>query len=177
MMARAVAALTPPPHTSPDVREDLVTLVRVGTSPIDRQGLFAATDIPPGTRIVEYRGEKISKGESARRLAQHNAYIVYLNEQYDIDGETLDNTARYVNHSCASNCTVEYTTETLWIVALKPIRSGEELSCNYGYDIREYDRFPCRCGAAICCGYILGREYWGLLPSPSAEEASTCLEA
>ena len=62
--------------------------------------MFAVTDIPPGTRIVEYRGEKISKGESARRLARYNAYIVYLNEQYDIDGETLDNTARYVNHSC-----------------------------------------------------------------------------
>jgi SET domain-containing protein len=102
---------------------------------------------------------------------------VYLNEQYDIDGETLDNTARYVNHSCDPNCTVEHATETLWIVALKPIRAGEELSCNYGYDAREYTRFPCRCGAAICCGYILGREYWGLLPAPSAEEASTCLEA
>ncbi|HEY5866254.1 MAG TPA: SET domain-containing protein-lysine N-methyltransferase, partial [Candidatus Tectomicrobia bacterium] len=76
------------------MRETLVTLVRVGTSPIDQQGLFAVTDIPPGTRIVEYRGEKISKGESARRLAQYNAYIVYLDEQYDIDGETLANTAR-----------------------------------------------------------------------------------
>jgi len=51
-------------------------LVRVGTSPIDRQGLFAATDIPRGTRIVEYLGEKISKDESARRLAQYNTYIV-----------------------------------------------------------------------------------------------------
>jgi uncharacterized protein len=71
-----------------------MTLVRMGTSPIDRQGLFAATDIPPGTRIVEYLGEKISKDESARRLAQYNTYIVYLNEQYDIDGETLANMAR-----------------------------------------------------------------------------------
>lgn len=171
------AVLAPPSPASPNVRETLVTLVRVGASPIDRQGLFAVTDIAPGTRIVEYRGEKISKDESARRLARYNAYIVYLNEQYDIDGEILDNIARYVNHSCAPNCTVEYATEALWIVALKHIRSGEELSCNYGYDAREYERFPCRCGATICCGYILGREYWGLLPSPSAEEASTCLEA
>jgi SET domain-containing protein len=161
------------------MREALVTLVRVGASPIDRQGLFAATDIPRGTRIVEYRGEKISKGESARRLAQYNVYIVYLNEQYDIDGETLANTARYINHSCDPNCMVEYTTETLWIVALKHIQAGEELICNYGYDARDYDKFPCRCGATMCCGYILGREYWGLLPSPpreapsSAEEAST----
>jgi SET domain len=106
-------------------------------------------------------------------------YIVYLNEQYDIDGETLANTARYINHSCDPNCTVEYTTETLWIVALKHIQAGEELCCNYGYDAREYDKFPCHCGATICCGYIVGREYWGLLPALSrgaplsAEEAST----
>jgi uncharacterized protein len=164
---------------SPNVRKALMTLVRVGTSPIDRQGLFAARDIPPGTRIVEYLGEKISKDESARRLAQYNTYIVYLNEQYDIDGETLANAARYINHSCDPNCTVEYTTETLWIVALKPIQAGEELSCNYGFDARDYEKFPCRCGATTCCGYIVGREYWGLLPalSPraplSAEEAST----
>jgi hypothetical protein len=45
-----------------------MALVRVGPSPIDRQGLFAVTDIPRRTRIVEYRGEKISKDESARRL-------------------------------------------------------------------------------------------------------------
>ena len=106
-------------------------------------------------------------------------YIAYLNEQYDIDGETLANSARYINHSCDPNCTVEYTTETLWIVALRHIQVGEELSCNYGYDAREYDKFPCRCGAPICCGYIVGREYWGQLPalSPgaalSAEGAST----
>ena len=150
-----------------------MTLVRVGASPIDRQGLFAATDIRPGTRIVEYCGEKISKDESARRLAQYNAYIAYLNEQYDIDGETLANTARYINHACDPNCTVEYTGETIWIVALKHIQAGEELSCNYGYDARV------SLWATICCGYIVGREYWGLLPalSPgaplSAEEAST----
>lgn len=141
-----------------------MTLVCIGTSPIDWQGLFAVTGIPRGTRIVEYCGEKISKDESARRLARYNMYIAYLNEQYDIDGETLANTARYINHSCDPNCTVEYTAKTIWIVALRHIQAGEELSCNYGYDAREYDKFPCRCGATICCGYIVGREYWGSSP-------------
>jgi len=152
-------------------------LVRVGTSPIDRQGLFAATDIPRGTRIVEYHGEKISKDESARRLAQYNVYIVYFNEQYDLDGETLANTARYINHSCDPNCTVEHTAETIWIVALKHIQAGEELSCNYGFDARDYEKFPCRCGAPICCGYILGREYWGFLPAPSPSAPLSAEEA
>ena len=141
-----------------------MTLVRVGTSPIDRQGLFAATDIPPGTRIIAYLGEKITKRESARRLANYNTYIFHLNYHYDIDGETLANTARYINHSCDPNCAVEYTTDTIWIVAIKDIQAGEELSFNYGYDAREYEKFPCNCGAQSCCGYILSREYWGRIP-------------
>ena len=142
-----------------------MTLVRVGTSPIDRQGLFAATDIPPGTRIVEYRGEKISKGESARRLAQHNAYIVYLNEQYDIDGETLDNTARYVNHSCDPNCALQTTSRAIWVVALRDIQAGEELThqYNYEYDPERYTDFPCFCGAKNCIGYIVDARYWELI--------------
>ena len=67
MMANAHAtSLTLSQHVSPNMRETLMTLVRVGASPVDRQGLFAAADIPRGTRIVEYFGEKIGKGESAR---------------------------------------------------------------------------------------------------------------
>lgn len=146
-----------------------MTPVRVGTSPIDRQGLFAATEMPQDTHIVEYRGEKITKCESARRLARHNAYIFRLNYQYDIDGATLANTARYINHSCDPNCRVDTTTETIWIVALRDIQAGEELSFNYGYDAREYEKFPCHCGAKTCCGYILGREYWGLISSRHLE--------
>jgi SET domain-containing protein len=149
--------------------EAWMTRVRVGTSPIDRQGLFAATDIPCGTRIIEYRGEKITKDESARRLAHNNTYIFHLNYQYDIDGAALDNTARYINHSCAPNCAVDTMTDTIWIVALKEIQAGEELTFNYGYDAREYEKFPCHCGASICCGYILGREYWGVLPAQPPE--------
>ena len=136
-------------------------MVRIGPSRIDRQGLFATQPIPQGSRIVEYCGEKISKRESARRLAQHNNYIFRLNYRYDIDGQTLDNIARYINHSCEPNCEVECTGEHIWIVALRDIQAGEELSFNYGYDATDYEKFPCHCGARSCCGYILGREYWG----------------
>ena len=39
-------------------------LVWVGTSKISGQGLFAAQDIKKDTRIIRYKGEKISKAES-----------------------------------------------------------------------------------------------------------------
>jgi uncharacterized protein len=71
--------------------------VRVGPSRIAGQGLFAAQDIPKGTRIMQYIGEKISSRERARRLAAGNIYIFHLTYRYAIDGQTLENTARYIN--------------------------------------------------------------------------------
>ena len=71
------------------------------------------------------------------RLVAGNAYIFHFTYRYAIDGETLDNTARYINHSCDPNCEVEKTPDTIWIVALREI-TGEELTYNYGYDARNY---------------------------------------
>ena len=52
--------------------------VRVGKSRIAGQGLFTAQDINKDTRIIRYRGERISKAESAKRIAEGNVYIFTL---------------------------------------------------------------------------------------------------
>src|SRR5919108_3664256 len=96
--------------------------VRVGASRIAGQGLFAAMDLKQGTRIIRYIGEKISKQESERRLAADNVYIFELNERYSIDGKTLKNLARYINHSCEPNCEVEGIGQTIWIIAARDIQ-------------------------------------------------------
>jgi len=131
--------------------------VWVGKSRIEGQGLFAAEDIQKGSRIIQYIGERISTDESRRRLAEGNAYIFAFNDHYDIDGKTLKNKARYINHSCAPNCEAEITKRTIWIVAIRDIKAGEELSYNYGYEAKKY---VCKCGAKNCYGYILDPQYW-----------------
>ena len=146
------------------VSDTMKIQVRVGPSRIAGQGLFAAQDITKGTRIMQYIGEKISSRERAVRLAAGNAYIFHLTYRYAIDGQTLENTARYINHSCDPNCEVEKTPDTIWIIALREITAGEELTYNYGYDGRNYQENPCNCGAQNCCGYILAQEHWGLIP-------------
>ena len=78
---------------------------------------------------------KIPHEESERRLAAGNVYIFGLNERYAIDGDTPKNTARFINHSCEPNCHTEQFGHTIWIVAIKDIRAGEELTYNYGYEI------------------------------------------
>lgn len=147
------------------------SLVRVAPSGWAGIGLFAAVDLPSGLRLLEYRGEVISKEESARRRAEGNAYVFHLDLCRAIDGESLDNVARYVNHSCAPNCRIEIVEQQIWIVSARPITAGEELSFDYGFDTDEYWRYPCGCGAAVCCGYMVGRQYWGLLPQHHGPEA------
>jgi len=131
--------------------------VWVGTSRIAGKGLFAAQDIKKGTRIIQYIGQRISKEETAERLDRGNQYIFAFNDHYDIDGKTLKNKARYINHSCDPNCDILRTQRTIWIVAKRDIQEGEELSYNYGFTAKQY---RCQCGAKNCCGYILGEEYW-----------------
>ena len=53
----------------------------------------------------------------------------------------------------------EHEAGRIWIVATRPIRAGEEITFNYGYDLVEYREHPCRCGAAGCVGYIVAEEF------------------
>lgn len=141
-------------------------MIRVGASGWAGEGLFALEAIAAGTPILQYLGERISKEESACRRAEGNNYIFHLDYAWDIDGESLENTARYINHSCDPNCRVELRDGEIWILAARDLEPGQELSFNYGYDLSEYERFPCACGARNCCGYMLARDYWGQLPQP-----------
>lgn len=145
----------------------------VQNSPIHGQGVFAKHDIPNGTRIVQYVGEKITKKESDRRaelvLHQHTqnqslgaVYIFELNKKYDIDGNVDYNPARFINHSCEPNAETEIIRGKIWIIAIRDIKSGEEIFYNYGYDYegKLEEEHKCRCGTSRCFGYILAEEFW-----------------
>jgi hypothetical protein len=145
--------------------------IKVKTSSIHNKGVFASRFIPKGTRIIEYVGEKITKKESEKRAwkvidsSKKNpelgaVYIFDLNSRYDIDGNVPYNTARFINHSCNPNCETELIDNHIWIVALRDINEGEELTYNYGYDLDNFQEHPCRCGSPNCIGYIVAEEHW-----------------
>ena len=139
--------------------------VAVIDSAIHGKGVVATRTIRKNSRIIEYIGEKITKEESERRAwerlkkAKKNGegavYIFDLNEEYDLDGDQPDNPARLINHSCEPNCESELNDDRIWIIALKTIREGEELTFDYGYDLDHYEDHPCRCGSPSCAGYIV----------------------
>ena len=131
-----------------------------GPSPIHGTGGFAKADLARGTRVVEYVGEKIRKAESLRRCELENWFIFALDDAFDLDGDVDWNPARFLNHCCAPNCEAELIDGRIWIVALRDIPAGEEITFNYGYDVAEYREHPCHCGAAGCVGYIVAEEFF-----------------
>lgn len=142
-------------------------------SSIHNKGAFAIQDIPKGTRIIEYIGERITKAESERRsirkierakkTGRGAVYIFELNKRYDIDGSVGYNIARFINHTCDPNCETDIIRGHIWIIALRNIKKGEELSYDYGYDIDEFRDHPCLCGSKKCVGYIVNQEQWDKL--------------
>lgn len=151
----------------------------VKDSSIHNRGVFAARNISKGERVVEYFGEKIPKAESRRRgLAHYDestrtgngaVYLFILNNKHDLDGNVESNDARLINHSCRPNCEAQIMRGRIWIVALKRIKAGEELSFDYGFDLDCWQDHPCRCGTKKCTGYIVGRQYWHQLRKMIAE--------
>ncbi len=137
-------------------------LISFRRSRIHGVGGFARRGIPAGTRLIEYVGEKITKAESLRRCEANNPYIFTLDDEHDLDGSVEWNPARFLNHSCAPNCETELDEEEgeVWVLALRDLTAGEELSFNYGYDLSEYREHTCRCGAPECVGYIVAEEFF-----------------
>src|SRR4051812_19736269 len=109
-------------------------------------GGFALRKIKKGTPIIEYVGEKITKAESLVRCEANNPYIFNLDDEFDLDGDVSWNPAKFINHCCAPNAEAEFFGDQIWIMAIRNIEAGEEITFNYSYDLEDYKEHPCRCG-------------------------------
>ena len=110
---------------------DLPRLVR-RRSRISGWGVYAAHPIASDTRIVEYKGQLVTQADAWRReqryLPRHRIWIFNVNSRWARDAAFGGNIARYINHACHPNCYVDIVGHTIWIVASRPIRKGEELT-------------------------------------------------
>jgi|TARA_B100001540_G_scaffold317586_1_gene351412 SET domain-containing protein len=139
-------------------------LYKIKKTNIDKKGLglYAAQNIKKGTKIINYIGKIITKKQTEQSQKYDNAkpiYLFNLNNRYDLDGDYSFNTARLINHSCSNNCEYDGKGLKLWVTAIRDIKKGEELTCDYGFSYDEdYKQFPCNCGSKNCCGYIVRAE-------------------
>ena len=136
-------------------------LYKIKKTPIDKKGLglVAACNIKKGTKIINYVGNIITKKQTEENPKFDNSkpiYLFNLNSRYDLDGDVSWNTARLINHSCSNNCDYDGKGLKLWVTAIKDIKKGEEITCDYGFSYdSDYKQFPCNCRSKKCAGYIV----------------------
>jgi SET domain-containing protein len=142
-------------------------------SPIHGNGVFASTDIPKETELVEYQGRLLTHAQADRAYGgtteSGHTFLFTLNDRYVIDANVDGNVARWINHSCAPNCEAVIEEDDrdrrhkdkVLIQAMRDIRPGEELTYNYGIVLDERHTpklkklWGCRCGAPRCTGTML----------------------
>jgi hypothetical protein len=106
-------------------------------------GLFAESEIPKGSCIIEYVGVPITAEQEAKSRSK---YLFEINARKTIDGAPRWNTARYINHSCRPNCEPNIYKGRVYIHAKRRIKPGEELAYNYGKNyFNEYLKDICGC--------------------------------
>jgi hypothetical protein len=111
-------------------------------------GLFAIDPIPARQRIIEYVGPLISNAEVEKKRGK---YFFGVNSKWSIDGSGRANMARYINHSCRPNAEAFISGHRVWVWSKRAIKSGEEITIDYGKEYFEEQIKPrgCRCKA---CG-------------------------
>ena len=136
----------------------------VRKSGIHGKGVFASTMIPKGTRIIEYKGKRLSTEEADAQYGPNDTTAIVLlfsvDESTVIDAAIRGNAARYINHSCSPNCEAVMEDGHVFIESIRRIEPGEELSYDYHLELDAKERrksaqlYPCHCGSRRCRGTL-----------------------
>ena len=120
------------------------------SSDIHAAGCFALEDIPKGTVVLEYTGERITKEEGDVRYdGRPFTYLFGIGDgAVVIDGHGM---AMFVNHSCDPNCETDEIDGRIIIQTLRNLKAGEEITYDYWLYDGE-DEAPCYCGSKNCRG-------------------------
>src|SRR5215471_14669735 len=115
-------------------------------------GLFATKPIKKRTRIVEYKGRKLTTEQADKLEARGNRYLYEINNRWTIDGTTRRNLGRYANHSCRPNAESYTVKHRVFLRAIKNIKPGDEITYDYGTDYYRNVITPSGCKCAKCRG-------------------------
>src|SRR6185312_9681115 len=111
----------------------------IRSSDIHAAGCYTTSPIRKGRLVVEYTGPRISP-ERADEIydGRSTTYLFGLrNGKQIIDGHGA---AMFINHSCDPNCETDEIDGRVWVIAIRNIKAGEELTYDYMlYDGEEDD--------------------------------------
>lgn len=142
-----------------EVRSFVSSKAKVGKSVIHGLGLFAIKPIQRG-EIVAIKGGHIMDYKTLRKVerkidesyiqVEDNFYIGAL-EKSEIKGNKL-----FINHSCDPNLGIR---GQITFVALRNIKSGEELTYDWAMEENRAEKIKCDCRTKYCRKILTGRDW------------------
>ncbi len=131
--------------------------VQTKKSKIAGIGAYALVNIPARKKIGNIDGEIISYKEAQRIVKLQPGNVLFMvefdNDPIALDASVNSNELRHINHSCGPNVYMRRAYKLVEYYALRNIKKGEELTCDYGETHHE-GTLPCKCGAKNCKGFI-----------------------
>ncbi len=128
------------------------TGLRVIRSSIHGYGVVATREFFEDDVLTEVDGVHVGQVE-----LDDDRYLLWLQDDDYLD---ITDQTRWINHSCDPNVWIDGGMRggQPWakVIALRPIRVGEELTFDYAYAMESIE--PCACGAASCKGWIVDSE-------------------
>jgi len=124
-----------------DAKESEYLYVKTSQLPNAGKGLYTSIDIFKGEVISLFKGKRLSEQEAAT-LAQQNkdGYFINMLDGTILDSQKVHCFAKYANDSQGPGKTqFSYNAEIslddeerVCLIALKKIKTGEEIFCSYG---------------------------------------------
>lgn len=138
--------ITPPYH--------IYYPIKLAKSKIAGKGAYAVQQIPARKKIGDLGGVIVTMKEAMKLIRDLKVIsMVELDDELALNASANPNNMRFINHSCDPNTYMRVMKNRVEFYALRNIRKGEELSCDYG-ETHHNGKLPCRCGAVNCREFI-----------------------
>jgi SET domain-containing protein len=128
--------------------------VYVKTSPIHGFGLFARRTFSTGETILVRHERPVTDDEpldaANGEFEQHCDWLEGGRQVY------VGFPERHVNHSCDANAFHKRVDGRTYVVALRQIQPGDEITSNYSVDLWHGHAWHCACGSQRCLGTVPG---------------------
>ena len=122
----------------------------VKSSSLHGAGVYTTAPIQKGALILEYTGPRLTAKACEGMYADTEVTYLFAmdDENVIIDGFGM---AAFVNHTCDPNCETDQIDDRIWIIALRDIAAGEELTYDYNlFDGDPGEKASCYCGMQGC---------------------------
>jgi len=126
----------------------------VASSPIHGMGVFARRAFSTGETILVREERPVTPEQpldaDAGEFEYHCDWLEGGRQVY------LGFPERFVNHSCDANAFVRFGDGAGQLIALRPIKSGEEVTDNYSLNLSAGKPWLCSCSSRRCLGTVPG---------------------